>query len=105
MIIREWRGTAAPAKGEDYPAHFRKIVLPELREIAGFCGAHLAQRLTSDRIEFLVPTRWQSMEAIRSFAGSDLERAVVEPGAVAALIDFDADVRHYEVLEDVPAPG
>jgi hypothetical protein len=25
----------------------------------------------------------------------------VEPGAVAALIDFDATVRHYEVIEDV----
>jgi heme-degrading monooxygenase HmoA len=101
MIIREWRGRAAPGKAEAYPAHFRRTVLPELRGNAGFCGAHLSQRRTSENIEFLVLTRWQSMEAIRAFAGADPERAVIEPGAVAALIDFDADVRHYEVLEDV----
>jgi heme-degrading monooxygenase HmoA len=103
MIIREWRGRAAPGKAEDYPAHFRRTVLPELRGNTGFCGAYLSQRRTSGYIEFLVLTRWQSMEAIRAFAGADPERAVVEPGAVTALIDFDADVRHYEVLEDVPS--
>jgi heme-degrading monooxygenase HmoA len=103
MIIREWRGRAAPGKAKDYPAHFRRTVLPELCGNAGFCGAHLSQRRTPEHIEFLVLTRWLSMEAIRAFAGADPERAVVEPGAVAALIDFDADVRHYEVLEDVPS--
>lgn len=48
MIIREWRGRAAPGKAEAYPAHFRRTVLPELRGIAGFCGAHLSQRGTSN---------------------------------------------------------
>lgn len=103
MIIREWRGRAATANAGDYPAHFRGTVLPELREIAGFRGAQLSQRRIADRIEFLVLTRWHSLDAIRAFAGEDLERAVVEPGAVAALIEFDADVRHYDVLEDVAA--
>ena len=40
------------------------------------------------------------MDAIRAFAGVDVEKAVVEPGAVAALIDFDGRVRHYEVVEE-----
>src|ERR1051325_10727171 len=89
MIIREWRGRAALGKARDYPAHFRAAVLPKLRGIAGFCGACLAERRSSERIEFVVLTRWRSFDAIRSFAGEDIERAVVEPGAVAALIDFD----------------
>jgi len=55
------------------------------------------------RIEFLVLTRWQSLDAVRGFAGTDVERAIVEPGAVAAIIDFDATVRHYEVLEQARA--
>ena len=104
MIIREWRGRALPERAEDYPAHFRKNVLPELLQIEGFCGAHLSQRRTANRVEFLVLTRWRSLDAIRAFAGDDIERAVVEPDAVAALEDFDSDVRHYEVLEDVAAP-
>ena len=40
------------------------------------------------------------MDAIRAFAGSEIDKAVVEPGAVAAIIDFDAKVHHYEVIEE-----
>lgn len=105
MIIREWRGRALPARAEEYPAHFRKNVLPELLQIEGFHGACLSRRQTADRVEFLVLTRWRSLDAIRSFAGDDIERAVVEPDAVAALEDFDSEVRHYEALEDVAAPS
>ena len=105
MIIREWRGRALPARAEDYPAHFRKNVMPDLLQIDGFCGAHLSQRRTADRIEFLVLTRWRSMDVIRAFAGDDVERSVVEPEAVAALEDFDSTVQHYTVLEDVVVPS
>jgi Ethanolamine utilization protein EutJ (predicted chaperonin) len=40
------------------------------------------------------------MDAIRAFAGMDVEKAVVEPGAVAALMEFDSRVRHYDVVEE-----
>ena len=105
MIIREWRGRALPARAQEYPAHFRRNVLPELLHIDGFCGAHLSQRRNADSVEFLVLTRWRSLDAIRAFAGDHPERAVVEPQAVAALTDFDPLVRHYEVLEDVSPPS
>jgi heme-degrading monooxygenase HmoA len=101
MIIREWRGRASPSRAEAYPKHFREKVVPELRHLPGFVGADLGQRKLDDKLEFLVLTRWQSMDAIRAFAGTDIENAVVEPGAVAALIEYDTSVRHYEVIEDV----
>jgi len=104
MIIREWRARADSANAEAYPAHFRTVVLPELRHIDGFLGAALARRRLDERIEFLVLTRWQSLEAIRGFAGASIAKAVVEPGAVAALTDFDTHVQHYEVLEEAAAP-
>jgi heme-degrading monooxygenase HmoA len=100
MIIREWRGRAAADQAEAYPEHFRRSVLPELRGIKGFLGATLSRRDHDGRIEYLVLTRWQSIEAIRAFAGGAPDKAVVEPGAVAALIDFDDTVRHYEMVED-----
>lgn len=105
MIIREWRGRANHLRGNAYPRHFRTVVLPELRRLKGFRGAVLARRRIDERIEFIVLTRWDTMESIRSFAGSDLERAVVEPGAVAALVEFDARVCHYEVVEEVLDEG
>jgi heme-degrading monooxygenase HmoA len=104
MIIREWRGRASPSRAEDYPKHFREKVVPELRHLPGFAGADLSRRQLGDKLEFVVLTRWQSMDAIRTFAGADVENAVVEPGAVAALIEFDTSVRHYEVVENVQ-PG
>ena len=101
MIIREWRGRAAKSNANAYPRHFRTIVIPELQQVPGFLGAHLSQRSVNDKIEYWVLTRWESMDVIRGFAGSDVERAVVEPGAVAALVDFDDRVQHYEVIETV----
>jgi heme-degrading monooxygenase HmoA len=100
MIIRKWRGYAATACADAYPAHFRAAVLPELRCIPGFLGACLGQRRLHDRVEFLVLTRWQSLDAIRAFAGDDLAASVVEPAAVDALLDYDRTVQHYEILEE-----
>jgi heme-degrading monooxygenase HmoA len=104
MIIREWRGRASPSKADAYSKHFHNKVVPELRRVAGFAGAQLSRRQLHDNIEFLVLTRWQSMDAIRAFAGTDVEKAVVEPGAVAALVGFDTTVQHYEVVEEVVSP-
>jgi heme-degrading monooxygenase HmoA len=75
--------------------------MPGLRSVRGFLGAFLSECREDEHVEFLVLTRWASMDAIRAFAGPDPEEAVVEPAAIAALIEFDKRVRHYEVLEDV----
>ena len=103
MIIREWRGRTDRHRSAAYLTHFRTVVIPELHAVPGFVGAVLSERTTGDRVEFLVLTRWVSIEAIRAFAGPDPEKAVVEPGAIAALTDYDDGVRHYEVLEEVSA--
>jgi heme-degrading monooxygenase HmoA len=102
VIVRTWRGRASATAPAAYPDHFRRTVLPELKTIEGFLGASLLKRETADGIEFLVLTRWASMAAIRAFAGSDVAKAVVEPQAIAALVDYDRTVEHYEVIEEVP---
>ena len=86
MILSEWRGRASQTNPDAYPTQFRNNILPELHDIPGFLGACLCQRQLDGTIEFSVVTRWQSLEAIRHFAGSDIAKAVVEPGAVAALL-------------------
>ena len=77
MILREWRGRASASNADAYSRHFR------------------------DQIEYLVLTRWQSMDAVRRFAGAAPDKAVVEPGAVAALVEFDSAVHHYVVIDEV----
>jgi heme-degrading monooxygenase HmoA len=103
MVIREWRGRTSQARSAEYPRHFRTSVVPVLRRVHGFLDASLSERRQGDQVEFLVLTRWISMEAIREFAGSDPEAAVIEPGAIAALNDYDHTVRHYDVLAAVSA--
>ena len=100
MIVRMWRGRAALSNPLAYSGHFRRRVLPELERIEGFLGASLLRRDGGDAVEFLVLTRWASMDAIRAFAGDDVEKAVVEPEAVAALAAFDHTVQHYEVVQE-----
>jgi heme-degrading monooxygenase HmoA len=101
MIVRSWRGRASISEASAYPEHFRTHVLPELSGIEGFLGASLMQRQGGSEIEFLVLTRWSSMEAVRAFAGDDPSVAVVADEARRALVSFDTNVQHYEVLEDV----
>lgn len=103
MILRMWRGRAATDNPEGYPAHFRSNLAVELQSVDGFIGASLFRQERPDGIEFLVLSRWRSMDAIRGFAGDDIGRAVVEPGARAALIDYDDRVQHFELVEEIPA--
>jgi heme-degrading monooxygenase HmoA len=100
MIVRSWRGRATASNQQAYVEHFQQNVLPELREIDGFLGASLLKTNREQDVEFLVLTKWASMDAIRAFAGDEVEKAVVEPQAVAALLSFDRTVQHYEVVEE-----
>jgi|SRR5580658_11349158 heme-degrading monooxygenase HmoA len=101
MIVRAWRGQALSSNPTAYIEHFKRNVLPELGTIEGFLGASLLRQNRPDDVEFLVLTRWSSIEAIRRFAGDDVGKAIVEPEAAAALASFDTTVQHYEVVEEV----
>jgi heme-degrading monooxygenase HmoA len=98
MIVRAWRGYAVADKAPAYAHHLEHSVFPKLREIAGHRGAYLLRREADGRVEFLVLTLWDSMQAIRQFAGNAPEQAVVEPEARAVLAAFDPTVSHYEVV-------
>ena len=97
-ILRLWKGRATAAKAGDYVRHYSKTVFPEVQSLPGHRGAYLLRRSVDNSVEFTVLTLWDSMDAVRGFAGPDPERAVVEPAARAALSDFDATVTHYEVV-------
>lgn len=97
MIVRSWSARTTRAHLPAYVAHVRRQVLPELRAIEGFRGASVLQREADGAVEVVVQTRWDSLDAIRRFAGADAERAVVEDAAAAVLTAFDSRVKHYEV--------
>src|SRR5262245_33959254 len=88
---------AKPENVRAYRDHLRSSVLPALRKLPGFLGLDLCQAPRGDRVELLVISRWESMDAIKAFAGANPDRAVVEPGAKAVLAEYDDFASHYEV--------
>jgi len=106
VIARRWRGWASDGAGADaYESHFSGSVRPALEATEGFVDATVERVEDADgRVEIVVVTRWESIDAISAFAGEDIEAAVVEPEARAALAGFDARVRHI-ALRDGDAFG
>ena len=100
MIVRVWHGRAALANPSGYPRHFIDTVLPQLQRLEGFAGATLLRQHRAHDIEYVVESRWTSLDAVRAFAGANIDRAVVEPEGQAALIDYDQRVVHYDIIYD-----
>ena len=99
MISRIWHGWTTPANADAYEALLRNEIFLhiESRQIAGYRGIHLLRRPLDDKVEFVTIMWFDSIEAVRAFAGEDYEVAVVPPKARALLARFDARSQHYEV--------
>jgi heme-degrading monooxygenase HmoA len=100
MIARTWRGETIPANADRYLRFVTEKVFPSLKSIAGHRGAYVLRRDAGEIVEFQVLTFWDSMEAIRKFAGENPEAAVIAAEARSLLTDFDQHVRHFEVAHD-----
>jgi heme-degrading monooxygenase HmoA len=101
MVERVWSARAAsPGAAADYEAYFQRVVVPELAAVVGYRGARLLRRDVAGAIEIVVATRWDSLDAIRGFAGDDLEGAVVHHEAAALFADYDPTVRHFEIVSE-----
>jgi heme-degrading monooxygenase HmoA len=106
MIARFWTAKIAQAHAHIYADHLKSQVLTTLRKVDGYIGTKLLERDTSDGVEIVVITLWQSLDSIRKFAGSDLEKAVVSEDVVSLFLQYDRRVRHYKVVvEDDPQHG
>jgi len=97
MIGRLWHGWTTPANADAYEALLRREVLPGIGRIAGFKGVYLLRKDGQPEVEFVTLTLWESLEAVRAFAGEDYEKAVVLPEARRLLSRFDERSVHYEV--------
>lgn len=97
MISRHWRGVVKTEESDDYLSHLQKDTFPQLANIPGFVSASILRRSTARGVEFVILTTWDSMEAIRQFAGESADVAVVPPVAQAMMVEYDKEVVHYEI--------
>ena len=103
MMSRVWHGWTIPANADAYESLLKSEIFTGIqnRQIAGYRGIHLFRRNLGDEVEFVTVMWFDSVEAVRAFAGEDYEVAVVPPKARALLLRFDARSQHYEVKADM----
>jgi hypothetical protein len=101
MICRIWHGWTTTANADAYERLLQAEIFRGIadRGIAGYRGIELLRRDAGDLEEFVTMMWFDSIEAVRVFAGADYEVAVVPPAARELLVRFDARSAHYEVRQ------
>jgi heme-degrading monooxygenase HmoA len=100
MIARIWSGAVRRADGDAYAAYIGETGLAGYLATAGNRGAWLLRREVGERTEFVTFTLWDSLDAIRAFAGDDVDSAVYFPEDDRYLVERDVKVKHYEVTTE-----
>ena len=98
MISRIWHGWTGPDEAGAYEQLLRSEILPGIHRVPGYLGATLLRRDLGEEVEFVTITVFDSLDAVRTFAGEDYEVAVVPPEAGRLLRRFDERSAHYETL-------
>src|SRR5438477_9883421 len=100
MICRIWHGWTSGENADAYEVLLKTEILPGIdhRQIAGFRGSHLLRRQDGEQVEFVTMLWFDTMDAVREFAGEEHDVAVVPPKARALLDRFDEQSAHYNVM-------
>jgi hypothetical protein len=97
MIARVWHGWTKPQNADAYESLLRDDMFPSIQQIEGSRGAYLLRREIGEEVEFVTICLFTSLDAVRRFAGTDYETAVLHPQAHALLSRYDAKSVHYEI--------
>ena len=102
MIARVWRGAVHPGRGDAYAAYLDTTGVRDVRATPGNRGVLVLRRDAPDQTEFVFISLWESMEAIRRFAGDDVERARYYPEDREFLLHLEPTVTHHTVTASLP---
>lgn len=97
MIARVWKGWTTSENADAYERLLRETVIPGLQQIDGHRGAYILRQDNPDETEFVVVNLFESLEAVKAFAGPDYTVPVFEPEARRLLSKVEPIARHYEV--------
>ena len=97
MIARIWKGAVRRGDGDAYAEYMRQTGVAGYAGTPGNRGVWMLRRDVEDRTEFLMFTLWDSLEAVKGFAGEDYQTAVFYPEDDRFLVERDHTSTHYEV--------
>jgi heme-degrading monooxygenase HmoA len=98
MIARIWHGISPASKADEYVEYVNSTGIRDYRATEGNLGVHFLRRIEGDEAHFLTITFWDSVEAIKKFAGEEYEKARYYPEDSEYLLEFEEKVAHYEVV-------
>lgn len=98
MIARIWYGVTPSSKAEQYLDYLNETGIPDYRATEGNQGVYVLRRIEGSRGHFLLLTLWESLDAIKQFAGPDFEKARYYPEDDEYLLERELTVDHYEVV-------
>jgi antibiotic biosynthesis monooxygenase (ABM) superfamily enzyme len=100
LISRIWHGWTSPENADAYETLLRNEIFLGIanREIPGYHGIQLLRRNNGQEVEFVTIMRFDSIAAVKAFAGEEYEQAVVPPKARTLLAHFDDRSAHYDVI-------
>ena len=104
MIARIWRGVTLASRADEYLAHLRETGLRDFAQTPGNRGVQVIRRVQGEHCEFQIISLWDSMEAVRLFAGKEAERSRYWDADEEFLLEMEPLVRHYEVADQIPDP-
>jgi heme-degrading monooxygenase HmoA len=99
MIARIWQGMVPIAKSDEYLTLMRTVAIPDYRAVPGNKGAYALRRIEGEVAHFLMVTFWESEEAIREFAGDDINLAKYYDFDKDFLLEMEPRVTHYETYD------
>jgi len=95
-----WRGRTLASKADEYARYLDDSGVAKILATRGNLGVTILRREEKGETEFLVMSFWESIEAVRRFAGRDYGKAVILPRDREYLIRVEPNVVHYEVLRE-----
>jgi heme-degrading monooxygenase HmoA len=105
MVARIWRGVVRREDAEEYADYIAETGFEAYGTTEGNRGAWMLRRDEGERTEFLTLSFWDSRDAIRGFAGDDIERAVYYPEDDRFLVEREDVVRHYDIVRGPTGTG
>jgi len=98
MIARTWHGVTDVSKADEYVDYLNRTGVAEYKKTEGNRGVYVLRRVERDRAHFLLLTFWESEDAIKRFAGPEIEKAKYYPEDEKFLLELEPTVTHYDVL-------
>jgi len=98
MIARLWHGRTPADKADAYLEYVKKTGIAGYRAVEGNRGQYILRKNDGNIAEFTVLTFWESMDAVRAFAGPEPEKAVYYPEDETFLLELEDEVAHYDVV-------